>query len=139
VELRGTSPHKDTIVRGRFRDDVLNNREKIQLLHPRRKRHGEKAYRRQSRRTKNACSDPSPASPRKTSLFRDKTRERRARQNRQRRKHCQMIMSRKSPSNKDRQITENQPQNKEHLLARHSLPVSKRSERLNHLPNTKIP
>src|ERR1700756_3820804 len=61
VELRGTSPDKDTIIRGRFLDDVLNNREKIELLYPRRERHGEKAYRRQSRRTNNACSDPSPA------------------------------------------------------------------------------
>src|SRR6476660_101681 len=72
VELRGTSPDKDTIVRGRFLDDVLNNREKITILHPRRERH------------------------------RDKARERLAGENRKRRKYCQMIMSRKSPSNKDR-------------------------------------
>src|SRR4029077_11398188 len=139
VELRGTSPDKDTIVRGRFLDDVLNNREKIEILHPRRERHSEKAYRRQSGRTNNACSHPSPAWLRKTSLFRDEAREHLARENRQRRKNCQMIMSRKSPSNKDHQITENQPQNKQHLLVGNSPLASKSSECLNHLPNTKIP
>src|SRR4029077_2481713 len=135
----GTSPDKDTIVRGRFLDDVLNNREKIKLLHPRRERHSEKAYRRQSGRTNNACSDPSPAWLRRTSLFRDKARERLASENRKRRKYCQMIMSRKSPSNKDRKITEDQPQNKQHVVGWQSPPTPKRSECLNHLPNAKIP
>src|SRR5215831_20064171 len=139
VELRGTSPDKDTIVRGRFLDDVLNNREKIEFLHPRRERHSEKAYRRQGGRTNNACSHPSPARPRKTSLLCDKARERVAGENRKRWKHCQMIMSRKSPSNKDRQITEDQPQNKQHPHVGHSPLASKSSECLNHLPNAKIP
>src|SRR5436309_5438137 len=71
VELRASSPDKDTIVRGRFLDDVLNNRQKIEILHPRRERHSEKTCRRQSDRTNNACSDPSPAWLRRTSLFRD--------------------------------------------------------------------
>src|SRR5215510_8431131 len=50
-----------------------------------------------------------------------------------------MIVSRKSPSNKDRQITENQPENKQDLLARRSLPPPKEPQRLNHLPDAKIP
>src|SRR5439155_24518190 len=50
-----------------------------------------------------------------------------------------MIVSRKSPSNKDRQITENQPENKHDLLGRRSLPPPKEPQRLNHLPDAKIP
>src|SRR5437667_2373392 len=139
VELRGTSPDKDTIVRGRLLDDVLNNRKKIERLRSHYQGPDEKTYRRQGGRSDDACSDPSPVRLRRTSLFRDKARERVAGENRKRRKYCQMIMSRKSPPNKDRQITEDQPQNKQHLLGGHSRLAPKRSERLNHLPNTKIP
>src|SRR5206468_5409831 len=89
VELRGTSPDKDTIVRARPRNDLLNNREKIEFLHPRRKRHDEETYRRHGGRTNNSCSDPSPAWPRRTPLFRDKARERLACEDRKRRKHSQ--------------------------------------------------
>src|SRR5262249_1749397 len=102
VQIRGTSPDKDTIVRARPRNDLLNNREKIEILPPRRERHSEKGYRRQGRRTNNACSDPSPARLRRTLLFRDKAGERLASENRKRQKDWQMIMSWKSPSNKDR-------------------------------------
>src|SRR5437868_916910 len=55
VELRGTSPDKDTIVRGRFLDDVLNNRQKIELLYPRRERHSEKTCRSEERRVGKEC------------------------------------------------------------------------------------
>src|SRR5206468_2078947 len=134
VELRGTSPDKYTIVRGRLFDDVLNNRKKIERLRSHYEGPDEKTYRRQGRRNNNARSDPSPVRLRRTSLFRDKARERLAGENRKRRKYCQMIMSRKSPSNKDPQITEDQPQNKQHLLGGHSAPAPKRSECLNHLP-----
>src|SRR5438093_8525695 len=139
VELRATSPDKDAIVRARLLDDLLNNRKKIERLRSHYKGTDEKTHRRQGRCTDNAGSDPSPAWLRRTSVFRYKTRERLAGENRQRQKNRQMIMSRKSPSNKDRQITEDQPQNKQHLLGGRFLPVPKRSERLDHLPNTKIP
>src|SRR6266516_2418934 len=72
VELRGTSPDKDTIVRGRFLDDVLNNRKKIERLRSHCEGPDEKAYRWQGRRTNNACSDPWPVWLSRTSLFRDK-------------------------------------------------------------------
>src|SRR6184192_2957204 len=122
------------IARARPLDDLLNNREKIELLRPCRERHDEKTYRRHGGRADNARSDPSPAQLRRTSLFRDKARERLARENRQRRKHCQMIVSRKSPSNKDRKIGEAEPQKKQDLFGRHSSPPPKRSQRFNHLP-----
>ena len=139
VKLRVTAPYKDTIARARPLDDLLNNREKIEVLRPRREGHDEKTYRRHGGRADNARSDPSPAQLRRTSLFRDKARERLARENRQRRKHCQMIVSRKSPSNKDCHIGKAQPQNKQDRLGGHRLRVPKRSQRLNHLPNAKIP
>src|SRR5215475_14433350 len=50
-----------------------------------------------------------------------------------------MIVSRKSPSDKNRQITENQPENKQDLIGRRSLPAAKEPQRLNHLPDAKIP
>src|SRR5262245_33198954 len=139
VEVRATSPDKDTIVRGRFLDDVLNNREKIEILHPRRKRHDEETYRRHGGRTNNSSSDPSPAWPRRTPLFRDKARERLASQNRKRRKDRQMIMSWKSPSNKDCQIGKAQPENKQDRVGGYRFSLPKRSHRLHHLPNAKIP
>src|SRR5947207_2491747 len=116
IELRRSSPHKDTILRTRLLHDLLNNGEKTERLCSHRKGHNKKSYRWEGGRTNNPCSDPSPASLRRTLFFRDKARERVARENRQRRKHCQMIMSRKSPSNKDRQITEAEPQNKQDRL-----------------------
>src|SRR5262249_21616077 len=61
VELRQTSPDKDTIVRVRLLDDTLNNREKIQRLRAHYKGIDEKTYRWQGHCTHNACSDPSPA------------------------------------------------------------------------------
>src|SRR5437588_11513322 len=72
VELRGTSPDKDTVVRSRLLDNVLNNRKKIQRLRSHYEGPDEKTYRRQGRRANNACSDPSPARLRRTSLFRNK-------------------------------------------------------------------
>src|SRR5437762_7321259 len=139
VQLRVTAPYKDMIARARPLDDLLNNREKIELLRPCRESHDEKTYRRHGGRADNARSDPSPAQLRRMSLFRDKARERLARENRQRRKHCQMIMSRKSPSNKDRKVGEAEPQNKQNRLGGDRLPPPKRPERFNHLPDAKIP
>src|SRR5215467_10132188 len=50
-----------------------------------------------------------------------------------------MIVSRKSPSNKNRQIAENQPENKQDLLGRRSLSPPNEPQGLNHLPDAKIP
>jgi hypothetical protein len=82
VKLRGTSPDKNTIVRIRLVDDVLNNRKKIERLRSHYKGADEKTYRRQNRRTNDGCSDPSPARLRRTPLFREKMRERLAREDR---------------------------------------------------------
>src|SRR5438445_9749660 len=60
VELRRSSPHKDTIVRARLFDDPLNNRKKMERLRSHRKSHYEESYRRDGGRTNHACSDPSP-------------------------------------------------------------------------------
>src|SRR5205814_10304044 len=139
VELRRSSPHKNTIVRARLLDDPLNNRKKMERLCSHRKSHDEESYRRHGGRTNHACRDPSPTYLKRISLFRDKARERLTRENRQRRKHCQMIMSRKSPSNKDREVGEAEPQNKQNRLGGDRLPPPKRPERFNHLPDAKIP
>src|SRR5215467_14429016 len=50
-----------------------------------------------------------------------------------------MIVSRKSPPNKNRQITENQPKNKHYLFGRRGLLPPKEPQRLNYLPDAKIP
>src|SRR4029077_9503032 len=126
-------------VRSRFLDDLLNSREKIERLRSNYKGHDEKTDRWQRGRTDDACSDPSPASLRRTSLFSDKARERLTREQRQRRKHGQMIMSQKSPSNKDRKIGEAEPQNKQDRLGGDRLPPPKRPQRFNHLPDAEIP
>src|SRR5207249_7008313 len=82
VQLGVTAPYKDMIARARPLDDLLNNREKIELFDPRRESHDEKTYRRHGRRADNARSDPSPVQLGRASLFRDKARERLARKNR---------------------------------------------------------
>ena len=68
VELRATSPDKDTIVRSRLIDDLLNNREKIECLRSHYKSPHEKTYCRQSSRSNNAYSDPSPASRKESAV-----------------------------------------------------------------------
>src|SRR5437867_288268 len=50
-----------------------------------------------------------------------------------------MIMPGKSPSNKDREVGEAEPQHKEDGLSGHSFPAPKGPQRLNHLPDAKIP
>src|SRR5438093_538221 len=50
-----------------------------------------------------------------------------------------MIMPRKSPSNKDGQIAEAEPQNKQDRLGGYRPPPPKRLQRFNHLPDAKIP
>src|SRR5215813_9052602 len=50
-----------------------------------------------------------------------------------------MIMSRESPSNKDCQIAEAEPQKKQDRLGGHGPPPPERPQRLNHLPDAKIP
>ena len=106
------------IARARPLDDLLNNREKIELFDPRRESHDEKTYRRRGGRGDNARSDPSPLQLGRALLFRDKARERLARENRQRRKYCQMIVPWKPPPDKDCQIGDAQPQNEQHRWSR---------------------
>src|SRR5207247_9619322 len=50
-----------------------------------------------------------------------------------------MIMSRKSPSNKDGQIAEAEPQNQQDRLGGDRLSPPKRPQRFNHLQDAKIP
>src|SRR5439155_6959567 len=83
VQLRVTAPYKDMIARARPLDDLLNNREKIELLRPCRESHDEKTYRRHGGRADNASSDTSPAQLKRMSQFRYKAQERLARDNRQ--------------------------------------------------------
>src|SRR5215472_9876690 len=72
VELRGTSPDKDTIIRCGLLDDMLNNRKKIERLRSHYEGRDEKTYRWHGSPTDNACPDPLPVPLRRTSLFRDK-------------------------------------------------------------------
>src|SRR5262249_28245246 len=109
IELRVSSPDKDAIVRASLLHDLLYNREKMEGLRTNCEGHNEERDRRKTGRNNNACPQPSPARLMRTSAFGDKARERLACENRQRWKHCQMVMPRKSPSNKDREITNSKP------------------------------
>src|SRR5690242_12386600 len=60
VQLRGSSPHKNMIIRARLFDDPLNNRKKMERLRSYRKSYHEESYWRDGGRTNHACSDPSP-------------------------------------------------------------------------------
>src|SRR5205809_7547966 len=60
VELRRSSPHKNTIVGARLFGDSLNNRKKMERLRSHRKGYHEESYRRDGSRTNHTCSDPSP-------------------------------------------------------------------------------
>src|SRR5215475_13369684 len=110
VKLRRSPPDKNTIVRTSLFDDLLDNRQKMKRLRSHCERHNQKACCWQSGDSDDASAQPSPACLRIMSpLFGYKARERLAGKDRQRRKHCQMIMPRKSPSNKDCEVAKTEP------------------------------
>src|SRR5262249_44173265 len=73
VEFRGTAPDKNTVVRSRLFNDLLNNGKKIERPFSHCKRLDEKTDCRQRRCRDNGYSDPSPALRGRALLLRDKS------------------------------------------------------------------